>query len=89
MINAAVWFGFVMVTASLILCLYRLLRGPSMPDRIMAADTLYVNGVAMLVLVGISLADSLYFEAALLIAMAGFVGTVAWCKFVTRGTIID
>jgi len=89
MINAALWFGFVLVTASFILCLYRLLRGPSMPDRIMAADTLYVNGIAMLVLVGISLADSLYFEAALLIAMAGFVGTVAWCKFVTRGTIID
>jgi multicomponent K+:H+ antiporter subunit F len=89
MIDAALWFGFILVSASFILCLVRLLRGPSMPDRIMAADTLYVNGIAMLVLVGISLADSLYFEAALLIAMVGFVGTVAWCKFVTRGTIID
>ena len=46
-------------------------------------------GIAMVVLVSISLADALYFEAALLIAMAGFVGTVAWCKFVTRGSIID
>lgn len=89
MITAALWFGFVMVTASLILCLVRLLRGPDMPDRIMAVDTLYVNSVAMLVLVGISLAEQLYFEAALLIAMAGFVGTVAWCKFISRGTIID
>lgn len=89
MIHAALWFGFVMVSVSLVLCLVRLLRGPDMPDRIMATDTLYINGIAMLVLVGISLADSLYFEAALLIAMAGFVGTVAWCKFVTRGTIID
>lgn len=89
MITAALWFGFVMVTASLILCLVRLLRGPDMPDRIMAVDTLYVNGIAMLVLVGISLAEQLYFEAALLIAMAGFVGTVAWCKFISRGTIID
>ena len=89
MINAALWFGFVTVSASLILGLYRLLRGPAMPDRIMAADTLYVNGIAMVVLVGITFADALYFEAALLIAMAGFVGTVAWCKFVTRGTIID
>ncbi len=89
MINAALWFGFILVSVSFILCLYRLLSGPSMPDRILAADTLYVNGIALLVLVGISLADALYFEAALLIAMAGFVGTVAWCKFVTRGTIID
>ena len=89
MITTALWFGFVMVSASLLLCLYRLLRGPSMPDRIMAADTLYINGIAMVVLVSISIAEALYFEAALLIAMAGFVGTVAWCKFVTRGSIID
>lgn len=89
MLNAALSFGFVMVSTSMILCVVRLLRGPDMPDRIVAADTLYVNAIAMLVLVGISLADVLYFEAALLIAMAGFVGTVAWCKFVVRGTIID
>lgn len=89
MINAAIWFGFVVVSASLILSLYRLLRGPSMPDRIVAADTLYVNGIALVVLASMFFADSLYFEAAMLIAMAGFVGTVAWCKFVTRGSIID
>lgn len=89
MLTIALWFGFFAVSTSLVLCLIRLLRGPAMPDRVMAADTLYVNAIAMLVLVGISLEDTLYFEAALLIAMAGFVGTVAWCKYLTRGSCID
>jgi multicomponent K+:H+ antiporter subunit F len=89
MIDAALVFGFAALSLSALLCLFRLLRGPDMPDRIMAVDTLYINAIGLLVLVGISLRDSIYFEAALLIAMAGFVGTVAWCKFVIRGTIID
>jgi multicomponent K+:H+ antiporter subunit F len=88
-IDAALIFGFAALSISMLLCLYRLVRGPSMPDRIMAVDTLYINGIGMLVLVGIALRESIYFEVALLIAMAGFVGTVAWCKHVTRGTIID
>lgn len=89
MLTVALGFGFFAVSTSLVLCLLRLLRGPDMADRVMAADTLYVNAIAMLVLVGISLHDTLYFEAALLIAMAGFVGTVAWCKHLTRGSCID
>ncbi len=89
MLTVALGFGYLAVATSMVLCLIRLLRGPDMPDRVMAADTLYVNGIAMLVLVGISLHQTLYFEAALLIAMAGFVGTVAWCKYLTRGSCID
>ena len=89
MLTMALGFGYFAVSTSLVLCLLRLLRGPDMADRVMAADTLYVNAIAMLVLVGISLHDTLYFEAALLIAMAGFVGTVTWCKYLTRGSSID
>ena len=89
MIAAALLFGFAAISVSLLLCLYRVMVGPDLPDRIMALDTLYINGIALLVLVGISLDESVYFESALLIAMMGFVGTVAWCKHVIRGTIID
>lgn len=89
MIHAALIFGFAMITASLLFTLWRLLRGPDLPDRIMAVDTLYVEGIGLLVLVGIWLRDAVYFESALLIAMMGFVGTVAWCKHVMRGNIID
>ena len=73
----------------LLLALWRLLRGPSAPDRILALDTLYVNGMALLILLGIRLDTRLYFEAALVIAMLGFVGTVALAKYIVRGHIID
>jgi multicomponent K+:H+ antiporter subunit F len=89
MIVAALTFGYAAISLSMLLCLWRLLRGPDLPDRIMAADTLYINAIGLIVLIGISLRDSTYFEAGLLIAVMGFVGTVAWCKHVIRGTIID
>jgi multicomponent K+:H+ antiporter subunit F len=89
MLNLALIIAFALVAAALILSLYRLLRGPSAPDRILALDTLYINSIALLVLLGIQLASPLYFEAALLIALMGFVGTVALCKYLLRGDIIE
>ena len=89
MMNAALIFGFGALTLSLLLTLWRLVKGPDLPDRIMAVDTLYIEGIGLLVLVGMWLRNSVYFEAALLIAMMGFVGTVAWCKHLLRGNIID
>jgi multicomponent K+:H+ antiporter subunit F len=68
---------------------YRLLRGPSLPDRILALDTLYVNTIALLVLFGIQYRTQLVFEAALVAALLGFIGTVALSKYVTRGDIIE
>jgi multicomponent K+:H+ antiporter subunit F len=67
---------------------YRLLRGPGLPDRILALDTLYVNAIALLVLLGIQYNTQLLFEAALVVALLGFIGTVALSKYVTRGDII-
>ena len=74
---------------AMLLSLSRLLRGPSAPDRILALDTLYVNGLALTILLGIKLGTTIYFEAALVIAMLGFVGTVALAKYIVRGHIID
>ena len=67
---------------------YRLLRGPSLPDRILALDTLYVNTLALVVLFGIRYDTQVLFEAALVLALLGFIGTVALSKYVTRGDII-
>ncbi|MCG6966652.1 MAG: K+/H+ antiporter subunit F [Chromatiaceae bacterium] len=89
MLSTAVYIAFGLVNTALVLSFLRLLLGPSIPDRILALDTLYVNTVALLVLLGIHLGSNLYFEAALLIAMIGFVGTVALSKFLTRGDIIE
>jgi multicomponent K+:H+ antiporter subunit F len=74
---------------AILLSLTRLLRGPTAPDRILALDTLYVNGLALVILLGIKLRTTIYFEAALVIAMLGFIGTVALAKYIVRGHIID
>lgn len=72
-----------------VLNIIRLVQGPDMPDRVLALDTLYINALAMLVLFGIWLASDLFFEAALLIAVMGFVSTVAVGKHLLHGDIID
>ena len=89
MLSIAVSLAFGLVAAALALSVWRLLRGPDRPDRILALDTLYVNAVAILVLLGIHLDSFLYFEAALLIALMGFVGTIALSKYLLRGDIIE
>jgi multicomponent K+:H+ antiporter subunit F len=89
MLSIALIIAFTLVCAALLLSLWRLLVGPDHPDRILALDTLYVNTIALLVLLGVLLGSALYFEAALLIAMMGFVGTVALCKYLLRGDIIE
>ncbi|MDQ0143174.1 K+/H+ antiporter subunit F [Cupriavidus necator] len=72
-----------------VLTLARLLRGPSLPDRIVALDTLNINAIALIVVLGISLDSALFFEAALLLAVMGFVATVALSKYLQRGDIIE
>jgi multicomponent K+:H+ antiporter subunit F len=80
---------FAMIGLSLLLNLWRLVVGPSVPDRILALDTMYINTIALIILYGMSMGTGLYFEAALLIAMLGFVSTVAVCKYLLRGDIIE
>lgn len=89
MMEIVIPIAFALVAAAVVLSFWRLLRGPSAPDRILALDTLYVNTIALLVLLGIHLGSALYFEVALLIALMGFVGTVALCKYLLRGDIIE
>jgi multicomponent K+:H+ antiporter subunit F len=89
MLSIALSIAFALTAAAVAMNLYRLLAGPSGPDRILALDTLYINAIALLVLHGIQLGSPLYFEAALLIALMGFVGTVALSKYLLRGDIIE
>ena len=89
MMNNVIMLVFVMISIALLLNLWRLLRGPSLPDRILALDTMFINSIALIILYGLLMGSPLYFEAALLIAMLGFVSTVAVCKFLLRGDIIE
>jgi len=89
MLSLALDLALALVAAAGVLSLWRLLRGPSAPDRILALDTLYIDTIALVVLLGMRLDSPLYFEAALLIALLGFVGTVALSKYLLRGDIIE
>lgn len=89
MIAIALGIGFTAVGIGTVFCLIRLWLGPDAVDRALALDTLVVNAVALIMLLGISQATAIHFEAALLIAMLGFVGTVAFCKFMLRGDVIE
>ena len=89
MLDTVILIVFTMIGVSLLLNVWRLLIGPSLPDRILALDTMYINSIALIILYGMNMGTGLYFEAALLIAMLGFVSTVAVCKYLLRGDIIE
>lgn len=89
MLTLALIIAFGLVGAATILAMFRLLRGPSMPDRILALDTLTINSIAILILLGMTKAKGIYFEVALLMALLGFISTLALCKFLLRGDIIE
>ena len=89
MMETAIVIGLFVVGAAMLLATWRLLRGPGAPDRILALDTLYVSTIAQLMLFGMYLKSEIYFEAALIIAMLGFVGTVVLSKYVLRRDIVE
>jgi len=82
--------GALFLLAIAMLCaLMRLLVGPSAQDRVMALDCLYINGMLTMLVLGISYASNVYFEAAMLVALFGFVGSTALSKFLLRGEVIE
>ncbi len=89
MIDQTLTLTIAMFCVALLLSCWRLLVGPDVLDRVLALDTLYVNALAIVVLLGLKFRTQVYFEAALVIAMLGFVGTVVTARFVSRGDIVD
>lgn len=81
---ALVAFGLAMACAS-----FRMVRGPRAQDRVVGFDSLYVNAMLLLLTLGMRSGVTLYFESALIIALLGFVGTVALAKFLLRGEVIE
>ncbi|MFR0689728.1 K+/H+ antiporter subunit F [Pseudomonas nitroreducens] len=89
MLGIVIPICLALLGVAVLLTVARLIRGPSVADRILALDTLSIKAIALIVLFGIWKGSGLYFEAALLIAVMGFVSTVALCKFLLRGDIIE
>lgn len=77
------------VAISIAFCFYRVVVGPTVPDRVVALDTIGVNIIAVIGLYSIKLGTKLFLDAVLVIAILGFVGVVAVAKFLQRGDIID
>ena len=89
MIAYALVFAMASIGLGLLMNLWLLVRGPGRADRVLALDTMVINVVALLILYGIRQGTGVYFEASMLIAMVGFVSTVAYCRFILRGDIIE
>ncbi|NLF53531.1 MAG: K+/H+ antiporter subunit F [Thauera phenolivorans] len=89
MIEYALVFGFSAVSLAVLLNLWRLVRGPTVMDRVLAVDTMVINTIALIILFGIQQRTTVFFETALLFAMFGFISTVAYCRFVLRGDVIE
>jgi len=89
MIDVALTVTYIAVGVALLLNLVRLARGPDPTDRILALDTMVINAIALIMLLGIAQRTTLLFEAAMLFAMVGFVTTVAFCRFLLRGDVIE
>jgi len=87
MLTVALYIAFGSIALAIIFCTLRLLRGLDPADRVLAFDTLYINTIALLIVLDIHQSTSVFFEAALLIAMIGFVATVALARYLARGNL--
>jgi multicomponent K+:H+ antiporter subunit F len=85
----AAWFASFCFVLAMLLALTRMFIGPAAQDRVLALDTLYINGMVTLLLLGIRYSSTVYFDMALLIALFGFVSTIALAKFLLRGEVIE
>jgi multicomponent K+:H+ antiporter subunit F len=88
-LGLAVTFASLCFAVAMLLAAVRIFRGPSAQDRVLGLDALYMNGLLLLLLFGIRSISAAYFDMALLIAMFGFVGTVAIARFLLRGEVIE
>ncbi|WNW10886.1 K+/H+ antiporter subunit F [Pseudomonas sp. DTU_2021_1001937_2_SI_NGA_ILE_001] len=89
LLSLAILASLSIFALAMVLTLLRLFRGPSAQDRVLALDYLYIIGMLMMLVLGIRYASDTYFEAALLIALFGFVGSFALAKFLLRGEVIE
>lgn len=88
-LGSALLAAQLMLALAMALAVSRIVRGPRAQDRVLGLDTLYVNALLMVVTFGIRTGSTLYFEAALVIALLGFASTVAMAKFLMRGEVIE
>lgn len=89
MIAYALYFALGCFGLALLLNLWRIVKAPGVGDRVLALDTMVINSIALIVLYGMQAGTQVYFEASMIIAMVGFISTVAYARFMLRGDIIE
>ncbi len=89
LLEVAIGYALTCMLAAMAFCAIRLLRGPSAHDRVLALDTLWMCGMLVALLLGLRYGTQVYFEVAMLVALVGFVSTIALAKFLMRGEIIE
>jgi multicomponent K+:H+ antiporter subunit F len=89
LLGIALTYALACVILAMVLCAVRLVIGPAAHDRVLALDTLWMCSILLAVVLGIRFDSVIYFEAAMLIALIGFVSTIALIKFLMRGEIIE
>lgn len=85
----AIQFAFACFGAAVLMNLWKVVFADHIADRILALDTMFINAIVLMVLYGLANGTEIYFEAAMIIAMLGFVSTVAYARFILRGNIIE
>lgn len=88
MIETAANVCLLFLLGAVLLCGWRLVRGPTLPDRVVAADTISINVIAMIVIYSIREHTSIYFDAVLVLSVLAFVGTLTMAKYLARGDMI-
>lgn len=88
-LTVSLWTAQGAIAVAMILCVFRMIRGPRAQDRILSLDCLYVCAMLQLLAFGVRSGSAIYFEAALIIGMLGFVATVSLAKFLMRGEVIE
>ena len=88
-LSIAITITLLAYGVAMLLLLWRVLHGPTAQDRVLALDLIYAIGMLMVLVIGIRYASDVFFEAALLIALFGFVGSSAMAKFLLRGEVIE
>lgn len=89
LMDIALVIAFVSVSLAQVMAMVRLVIGPETSDRILALDTMVINAIGLIVVLGMAQGVQIYFEAALIFAMLGFVSTVGYARFILRGDIIE
>ncbi len=89
LVTAAVAVALSCYAVAIALAFVRLVRGPAAQDRVLALDFIYINGMLIVLVLGVRYGSSMYFESALLIALVGFVSSAALAKFLLRGEVIE